>query len=175
MATDKELVTVREASDILNYAISLPNKKCITFGELTQIIDEMPKGNAVIDESYNNVEDVLTNGNTSYNFCLVQNLNNDEAKIMSGYGGITLTFGQLGGYYCIPNASGNQSVTIAKNTTTVPAFYRYAPDSNGGFTGKNFSSGYDMGSYEGYSHSWKVDFNQNYDMNGYGYFFFVVL
>lgn len=29
MATDKELVTVREASDILNYAISLPNKKCI--------------------------------------------------------------------------------------------------------------------------------------------------
>lgn len=31
-----------------------------------------------------------------------------------------------------------------------------------------------MGSYEGYSHSWKVDFNQNYDMNGYGYFFFVV-
>lgn len=174
MATDKELVTVREASDILNYAISLPNKKCITFGELTQIIDEMPKGNGVINENYNDVENALISSSTSYNFCLVQNLNNDEAKIMSGYGSITLTFGQLGGYYCIPNASGNQSVTIAKNTTTVPAFYRYAPTSNGGFTRKDFKASYDMGSYEGYSHSWKVDFNQNYDMNGYGYFFFVV-
>ena len=174
MATDKELVTVREASDILNYTISLPNKKCITFGELTQIIDEMPKGNGVINESYNDVEDVLTNSNTSYNFCLVQNRSNDEAKITSGYGGITLTVGQLGGYYCIPNASGSQSVTISKNTSFVPAFYRYAPNSNGGFIAKHFSASYDMGSNEGYSHSWKVDFNQDYDMNGFGYFFFVV-
>ena len=174
MATDKELVTVREASDILNYSISLPEKKCITFGELTQIIDEMPKANGVIDGDYNDIQKAIISKD-NYNFCLVQNLNRDSAKLSSSYGDITITSDNPGGYFCIPNASEYDKVKILKNRSALPIAYRYAPSVEGSFTRKKVNDIFNVLTEPGYSYSWEVRFNENYDMSGFGYFYFIII
>lgn len=117
MPDNKELVTVKEASEILNYAISLPDKKCITFEELQQVVDEMPKLNAYANPSYYSINDGLIDGRSnSYNFMLVENAGKTKAKVRSAYGEVLLTSDTLGGYTLIPNSSGYDQVYVYLNS-----------------------------------------------------------
>lgn len=175
MPDNKELVTVKETSDILNYAISLPDKKCITFGELQQIVDEMPKLNAYANPSYYSINDGLIDGRSnSYNFMLVENAGKTNAKVKSAYGEVLLTSDTLGGYTLIPNASGYDQVYIHLNSYQRPVGYRFAPDSNGNFTRKVYSPTSNSPD-SGYSRGWRFEFNDDYTMNGFGYFYFIII
>lgn len=176
MPDTKELVTVKEASDILNYSISLPVKKCITFGELQQVVDEMPKLNAYANKSYPNIYDALIDGKSnSENFLLVYNNSKVRSKVRSGYGEVVLEADTIGGFSGIPNASGYDYVYISCDGATRPSGWRFAPDSNGNFTRKTYTPGSSPSPESGYSRAWEFNFNSSYDMNGFGYFYFIMI
>lgn len=169
---DNQLVTAKVAADTLNTSTDIPENKLVTYGELLSMLEEMPKLNGYINSSYNDIYKALIQKD-EYHFLLVQNKALTEAYVRSGYGAVTLTSDTLGGYTAVPNVSGNESVIVEHNGKNGVECYRYAPTSNGGFERKKVAGRNDPSS----SYTYMITFNMNndYDMSGYGYFYYVCI
>lgn len=172
-----KIVTGEYADNILGVSSGLPAKKCITGIELDNALELMPKGNAITSEQYHNLYDTLITPRKSENmFCLVENRMASQILISSGYGEIEILENMYGGYFCIPNATGNRGLTMYLSQDTDPIIYRYAPRSDGGFDRKDFTSAKYKNTVnlpDPYVIAYAVDFNKDYDLNGFGYFYFV--
>ena len=159
---NNQIVTRAVVSEATGVALDSPSNKLVTYEELQNAINQMPKANGNIvdlggsEQSFQMMFQPSPGGYAM----IVDNAGKSRTRVTAAYSTINLDAGMMGGHGYIQNASGYDTPIVLTDSVARPVAWRLLPTSSG-FQTKLYAPG--SYSYkEDFRSGWRFNFNDDY-------------